>query len=296
VASFVIVTTADLPEAYFLAAFLESRAQPFAIVNLVARPFSNQLRVLARLRRNRGTVYVADLLLARLTDRLVVPARRQAGLGGAYPTVTERFVERVRSHYPRVDCHDPHAPDVLAFVRGRTPDYILLAGAPVLRPSLYGLAGRAALNRHLGLVPEFRGSDCAIWAFALDRPDMAGYSIHTVSDRVDGGDVIVRQPVPVRGEATLQGYLRRLRREASEAFVGVIDQLLQGVPLQAVPEGRKGAYFPPAGWSIRRRAETNYSRSFGRARHPSLDAVPTDIGDRAVQGETARTLSAPLKE
>lgn len=181
------------------------------------------MRVLARLRRNRGTVYVADLLLARLTDRFLVPARRQAGLGGAYPTVTERFVERVRSQYLRVDCHDPHAADVLAFVRGRTPDYILLAGAPVLRPSLYGLAGRAALNRHLGLVPDFRGSDCATWAFALDRPDMAGYSIHTVSDRVDGGDVIVRQPYPYatkrRSKTTCDGSGARRQRRLSVSSI-----------------------------------------------------------------------------
>lgn len=37
VSSFVIVTTGDLPEAYFLARFLESRAQRLAMVN-VGRP------------------------------------------------------------------------------------------------------------------------------------------------------------------------------------------------------------------------------------------------------------------
>src|SRR5258706_169971 len=62
---FLILTTADLPEAYFLAASLESRGQRLAMVNIVARPVSTQIGVLARLRRNRGTVYLADLLLAR---------------------------------------------------------------------------------------------------------------------------------------------------------------------------------------------------------------------------------------
>jgi folate-dependent phosphoribosylglycinamide formyltransferase PurN len=287
VASFVIVTTADLAEAYFLAAFLESRAQPFAIVNLVARPVSNQLRVLARLRRNRGTVYVADLILGRLTHRLLALSRPKAPLGGAYPQVTEAFVQRVRFSYPRLDCNDPHAPDVLAFVRGKAPDYILLAGAPVLQPSFYGLARQATLNRHLGLVPEFRGSDCATWAFALNRADMAGYSIHTVTGRVDGGDVIVRQPVPVRDEPTLDAYLRRLRREASDAFVGVIDQLLQGVPLPVVPQAHRGMYFPPAGWSARRRAQRNYARLLGGARRPVRRAVRTDTDKETVQGAGA---------
>jgi hypothetical protein len=101
---------------------------------------------------------------------------------------------------------------------------------------------------------------------------MAGYSIHVVGERVDGGDVLVRQPVPVRNDPTLRDYLRRLRREASDAFVGVIDHLLQGVPLQALPQQHSGTYFPPAGWSIRRRAERNYARHFGPAPRLALAA------------------------
>ena len=65
VLTFLILTTADLPEAYFLGSFLESVAIPFALVNIVGRPVGNQLQVLARLRRNRGLAYVADFLLGR---------------------------------------------------------------------------------------------------------------------------------------------------------------------------------------------------------------------------------------
>ncbi len=41
--SFVIVTTGDLPEAYFLALFLLGRSQRVAMVNIVARPLREQL-------------------------------------------------------------------------------------------------------------------------------------------------------------------------------------------------------------------------------------------------------------
>jgi folate-dependent phosphoribosylglycinamide formyltransferase PurN len=265
VSAFVILTTADLPEAYFLAAFLESRGQRFAMVNIVARPISSQLGVLARLRRNRGTVYLADLLLARAADLALAPCRRLTSRRfTAFPEVDARLIQHIRSHYPRLDCRDPHTGNVVDFVREFGPDYLLLAGSPILRPSFYGLARRAALNRHLGLVPDFRGSDCAVWAFALDRPESAGYSIHVVTERVDAGDVIVRRPVPVGDEPTLEGYLGRLQREASNGFVEVIDQLLQGAPLSPVSQAGKGRYFPPAGWSIRRQAKRNFERMVAR--------------------------------
>jgi methionyl-tRNA formyltransferase len=144
---------------------------------------------------------------------------------------------------------------VLDFVRKVDPDYLLLAGAQVIRPSLYELGRHGALNRHLGLLPEMRGSDCPIWAFALQRPDCSGYSIHRVVQKVDAGEVLLRRPVPVGREASLGDYLRRLQREASEGFTAVIDQILKGAPLTSAPQNGGGRYFPPAGWSTRRRAE-----------------------------------------
>ena len=259
VPDFLIITTADLPEAYFLAAFLEARTQAFAIVNIVARSLASQLSVLARLRRNRGSRYLADVLLARAADGIgtVRPASQR---GTAFPEIDAKFIAHVRADHPHLDCRDPHADEVLDFIRRYEPDYMLLAGAPVLRPSVFGLARRAALNRHLGLVPDFRGSDCMLWALALDRSESVGYSIHVVTERVDGGDVIVRRPVPVQDDPSMDIYLRRLQREASTGFVEVLDDVIEGRPLPRVSQNGKGQYFPPAGWSTRRRAERAFAR------------------------------------
>src|SRR4029453_11381970 len=184
VASFVIVTTGDLPEAYFLARFLESRAQRLAMLNVVARPMAEQLKVLKRLRRNRGNIYLADLLLAKVAHWAGGLVRRPHG-HGAFPEVDAAFVRHIRSHHPHIDCTDPHAAHVLDFVRSTEPDYLLLAGAQILKPELYQLGREGALNRHLGLLPDMRGSDCPIWAFALNQPERSGYSIHRAVEKVD---------------------------------------------------------------------------------------------------------------
>ena len=261
--SFVIVTTGDLPEAYFLALFLLTHSQRVAMVNVVARPLAEQLKVLARLRRNRGNAYLADLLLARFSHWLSGRVRKRPGQG-AFPEVDSAFMRHVRTEHPHVDCTDPHADSVLDFVQKAEPDYVLLAGAQIIRPSLYELGRHGALNRHLGLLPEMRGSDCPIWAFALQRPECSGYSIHRVVQRVDAGDILLRRPVAVAGEASLGDYLRRLQREASEAFTAVLGQILDGTPLASVPQNGGGRYFPPAGWSTRRRAERVYNSLIAR--------------------------------
>jgi folate-dependent phosphoribosylglycinamide formyltransferase PurN len=269
--NFLIVTAGDLPEAYFLAACLALRSRRFALVN-VLRPAASHLRALARLRRTRGVFYVADLLLARLIDApLVALYRRFAPPGvGAFPEVDAALVQRMRTEHPHLDCADPHAPEVLDFVRACGPDYILLAGCPILNASFYGLARRGALNRHLGVLPDLRGSDCPVWAFALNRPESAGYSIHIVSERVDAGDVVLRRRVPI-AEASLPRYLRRLRREASLGFVEVVDELLRGAPVPREPQQGAGWYYPPAGLVTKLRAQHNYARLL---RSASLTLTP----------------------
>jgi len=51
--------------------------RPLGAWQALGRPVTNQLQVLARLRRNRGLAYVADFLLARAADRLEMWLRRK---------------------------------------------------------------------------------------------------------------------------------------------------------------------------------------------------------------------------
>jgi len=94
-------------------------------------------------------------------------------------------------------------------------------------------------------------------AFARGRPEWAGYSIHVVNERVDAGDVVLRRQV-IAGEPSFQQYLRRLRREASDGFVEIIDRLLQGAPLPREPQSGGARYCPPAGLVTRVRAHLGY--------------------------------------
>jgi folate-dependent phosphoribosylglycinamide formyltransferase PurN len=270
--SFLIVTTRDLPEAYALARFLLGRQQRVGIVSITGRRLGHQMRIVRKLLRNRGAGYVLDLALQRV---LGSRQRRPAG-ARAFPGVDATLKAAIRRDSVVLDCLDPHAPATLSFVADFAADYILLAGAPILRPPFYELAREGALNRHLGLLPDYRGSDCPIWALARNDIERLGFTIHFVSERVDAGAIVLRQPMPPSVGCSFEDYVRRLQASASAAFMSVLDTAMAGGALPRQPPGRGGHYYPPAGFWTTRRARENYERAFV----PAAPRLAEDAGGR----------------
>jgi folate-dependent phosphoribosylglycinamide formyltransferase PurN len=206
---------------------------------------------------------VADLLAARAVGVVGGP-----GTTRAFADVDAATIAGLKGRSPCHEHADPHAASTLAFVERFAPDWILLAGAPVLRPSLYGLAREGTLNRHLGLLPDYRGSDCPIWALAGNAMDDVGFSVHLVTERVDAGEIVVRRAVPVAA-ATLDEYLAVVQRRASEAFVEVLEGIIRGVPPSRQPQTGTGTYYPPAPLSAVRRARRNLCRRAALSPRPA---------------------------
>jgi methionyl-tRNA formyltransferase len=208
---------------------------------------------------------------------------RDRYLADPFPEIDSPLLTRLRQRHPRMDCRDLHAAEALRFVKAFAPDFILLCGAPLLKPALYGLARRGALNRHLGLLPDYRGSDCAIWTLAMNRPESVGFTIHAVAEKADAGDIIVRQPVAIPSGASFAEYLAQLQRTASEAFVAVLERILRGDAIEQYPQTRAGAYFPPAGHTTIRRAVRTYARLTSRPAVGVDSPAATDVGAGAAR-------------
>ena len=249
------MTTDDLPDAYFLMDHLLARHQGVALLNVRGRPLRNRLRVLRRLQRQHGPGYLFGLALGRL-----LRTRYQESRHVPFPEVNQAAIARIRSIVPVHDTADAHGHDSLEFVRAQHPDYLLIAGAPVLRRELYSLARHGAFNRHLGLSPRYRGSDCPVWALAAGDADSLGYTIHRVDDRVDGCKCLRQRRVPLVPGEEFGETLARISRSGSEGFVAVLDALLEGRPLETEPQERGGRHYPPAPLGVLRRASAEHAR------------------------------------
>lgn len=254
-ARFCVITTGDLPEAWFLVHHLRARGCAVAVLNARARPRHDQWRIVWRLARRHGLRYVAGLLAARRLRSLY-----QRPGPEPFPEIDAAAIAELRTAVAVHDADDLHAPAALAFVRAQAPDWILIAGAPVLRPALYGLARCGALNRHLGISPLYRGSDCPIWSLAAGDIEHFGFTIHAVVERVDGGAVLLQRRVELVPDEDFAQTMARINRAGSEGYAEVLDGLLAGRPVPTDGQAAGGRHYPPAPIGVIRRAWRRHAR------------------------------------
>ena len=254
-----LLTTGNLPEAYVMADFLLRKSQDVALCNVRGRTRTQSLAILKRLVKKRGAIYLADLLIGRkFRKRFLDPAVRP------FPEMTESAVADLKSRCGYFEVEDPHGPEAIGRVADLRPDYVLFLGAPVIRPELFTLARRGAINWHHGLSPRYRGSDCVLWAMANDEFDQVGFTIHFVSEVVDGGKIILQRRVPVRKDVGFSEAVADIARQGLNGFIEVVDRILDHRELDSKEQGRGGAHYPPAGWSTIRRADRNFRNYAGK--------------------------------
>ena len=257
--NWLILTTGNLPEAYVMADFLLRRSQDVSLFNIQGRPVSQSLAVLKRLARKRGLIYLADLLLGRRFRRIYLdPAVK------IFPDMSGNAVADIRRRCRTVDIADPHGEAAIRQAAQIAPDYILLLGAPVVKPALFALARKGALNWHHGLAPGYRGSDCVIWAMARNEFDQIGFTIHSVSEVVDGGRILLQRALPVRKDLDFSEAIADVARRGMDGFLEVVGRILSAQEGESRAQEKGGTHYPPAGFRAIRRAHRNFGTYAGR--------------------------------
>jgi folate-dependent phosphoribosylglycinamide formyltransferase PurN len=260
---FAVVTQGDLPEAWFLVDHLLGRGQGVCVLRSHGPGVAERWARMRRLRSDFGLRYLAGFAAGRL-----LRSRYQSPHYLPFPEIDTHAVARLAAGVDLRDTRDLHQRRSLAFLRAHEPDYILVAGVPVLWRELYTIGRFGALNRHLGISPLYRGSDCPIWTLAAGDFDHFGYTIHRVSSRVGGGEVLLQRRVQLVPGEDFGAAMARINRAGSEGFTEVIDAIIDGHVLPGIEQDKSGQHYPPAPLGVIRRAHARYCDAV-RPAHPA---------------------------
>lgn len=91
---------------------------------------------------------------------------------------------------------DLYSEQTLAFIRAQRPDLLFRNGFGIIREPVLSLAPKGVISFHHGDIRRYRGQPVAFWELHDGEPRM-GVTVQVLSDKLDGGKIVVERSVPI---------------------------------------------------------------------------------------------------
>jgi folate-dependent phosphoribosylglycinamide formyltransferase PurN len=195
---------------------LKGRGVEIAGIVVIAQPLSYYWKLFRWVHRRVGLVDAVFFSLQRVRHGDTLPSAAYDDFGP-----------------PVFHVQGTNTPETVDAVRSLAPDLMILAQTGIVRKALLGVPTIGTLNAHPGLLPSYRGIDCARWAILNGDWEQIGASVHWVDAGVDTGRVIAKEPVSVPVGSTIEEIDRLLDGHSAALLARVVAEMREG----NVPEG-----------------------------------------------------------
>lgn len=151
---------------------------------------------IALLRNNSFTLPLKGLFFALI-------GARKIGIHLLMNSIAARFNDKkyitkntsVRIHY----FDNPNSLEFTNFLNAQKIDLLINARTRfIYKNKTLKIPHLASLNIHHGLLPDYRGTMCDLWALFEDRP--TGFTIHQMEKKIDDGAIVRRVQTSMAGE------------------------------------------------------------------------------------------------
>jgi methionyl-tRNA formyltransferase len=116
----------------------------------------------------------------------------------------------------------------IEFIQRHAPDALAVCGTTIIRPEVFSIASRGAINIHTGITPEYRSAEPIFWALFHGEPHKVGVTIHCIDRGVDTGPIIHQATVPVYAQDSLDSIYFRCIRRGAELFSRALSEIEAG--------------------------------------------------------------------
>ncbi len=154
---------------------------------------------------------------------------------------------------PVLETDDINSPRSVAWIEALKPDILLVFGWPqVIRPPVLALPKAAALNCHSALLPKYRGPqpvESVLYAGEAET----GVTFHFMSEKLDAGDIIWQQSVPITDADNFRTLHDRCQSVAVSALREVLDSIADGTCHRKPQKQEEQTFVPklePEQWFI----------------------------------------------
>jgi methionyl-tRNA formyltransferase len=213
--------------------FLHNRVAIEAVV-VVRPPLAYYRTLFGYVRRRVGLVDALYFAGTRTLGQITAP--RPAEWKGR-PFVREYDAAGVPVRYVR----GGNSREMLATVEALEPHLLVLAQTEIIRRELLRIPTIGVLNSHPGILPHYRGIDCAKWAVHNGEFHRVGVTVHWVDEGVDTGRIVAQKVY----DFSTDGGIRQMEEELYTLCAELLTQVVSSIGGGAVPLGT--AQIPASG-------------------------------------------------
>ncbi len=180
-----------------------------------------------------------DLFVEHFASRAVAEARHfPEGDGDCWPDVPTM----------RIDVAELNGPAVHAFLDEHTPTLLFSYGVHILSEETLSHVSGERWNIHGGLSPWYRGCITHFWPSYQLEPQMTGMTVHTLTQAVDGGEIVHQCVAPlVRGDG-LHDLACRAVRQIGDELPRLVEMFESGTLDDFKPQTTTGRIWRNVDW------------------------------------------------
>jgi len=137
-----------------------------------------------------------------------------------------------------------NSPESVESIRALAPDLVVVvAYGQILKSALLNLPPMGCVNIHASLLPHYRGAAPIQWAVA-NGDDTTGVTSIFMNERMDAGDIIFRESLPIRPDDTAASMHDRIATLGGELLLKTLNALREG-NAPRTPQNDADATFAP---------------------------------------------------
>jgi methionyl-tRNA formyltransferase len=160
---------------------------------------------------------------------------------------SQRFysIEQLARAYgiPYEPVANPNAAEFTGVLQQRSPDLLISVACPyILKEKLLGIPPRGCINIHHAPLPRYKGMMPTFWQLYHGEQQL-GVTIHYMAAKVDEGDALLQESLPVTPGESLHNLIRKSKRHGAHCMAKVVRSLQsnKAVPIQM--DHAQGSYF-----------------------------------------------------
>lgn len=123
------------------------------------------------------------------------------------------------------------------------PDVIVsVAASQVFKKDILSLPQYGCINVHTAPLPRYRGMLPTFWVLLNGEKETA-VTVHYMTEKLDDGDIIRQESVPISPDDTLDSLIRKTKRVGAEVLLQALDDIERGTVTRRPNDASQATYF-----------------------------------------------------